>query len=62
MKNRLWYLLYFSKTNGRSKTFSEPYRARTRSEITSVFVFIVHLDIKHNTYTFYILKKKTKII
>ena len=59
-ENRLWFKLYILKTNGRSKAFSEPRRARTRSETISVFVFIIHIDIKHNTYTFYILKTRKK--
>ena len=58
-ENRLWFKLYIlKKNNGRSKAFSEPRRARTRSETTSVFIFIIHIDIKHNTCTFYILKTK----
>ena len=45
----LWINLFF-KTHGRSKTFSEYRRAKTKSETTSV-PFIIHIN-------FYIMKTK----
>ena len=47
--------IIFSKTNGGSKTFSEPHRARTKSETTSVFVLcyiyrfknIIHIVLQY---------------
>ena len=45
-ENRLWFKLYILKTNGRSKTFSESRRARTRSETTSVLLYYIYVYLK----------------
>ena len=42
---RLWFNSLL-KAHGQSKTFFELYRARTRSEPTSVH-YIVHIDLKN---------------
>ena len=47
------------KDIGRSKTFSEPHRARTRTETTSV-LFILHIDLK--IYISFVIIKTLKII
>ena len=46
-ENRLWFKLYILKTNGRSKTFSEHRRARTRSETTSFFLYYIYIFENH---------------
>ena len=42
---RLWFNS-FLKAHGRSKTFSESYQIRTRSEPTSIH-YIVHIGLKN---------------
>ena len=42
-ENRLWFKLYILKTNGQSKTFPKPRRAKTRSETTSVLLYYVYI-------------------
>ena len=51
----------FFKTNGRSKMFSEPRRARTRSETTSVFV-LYYVYIFENMVHISIYSTKTQKI
>ena len=46
-ENRLWFKLYILKTNGRSKTFFEPRRAKTRPETTSVLLYYIYIFENH---------------
>ena len=55
--------IYFDfKTNGRSKTFSEFRRARTRSETTSVFVLYYIYRFENIIHISFYSKKTQKII
>ena len=50
------------KTNGRSKTFSKPCQARTRSETTSVFALYYIYRFENILYISFYNKKTQKII